>query len=87
MKEIKTSEGLLIMKTTNTEFANATNQDFCLCDNCYDISLEGYYVAVLNRWICPLCYMKWKTSAIRYIEDISAEERNYKFYKKLISKI
>lgn len=51
MKEIKTSEGLLIMKTTNTEFANAINQNFCLCDNCYDISLEGYYVAVLNRYV------------------------------------
>ena len=84
MKEIKTSEGFLVMKTTNAEFAKATRQDGCLCDDCCAISPEGYYVAAINRWLCPQCYIGWKKTATRYSKDVPAEESNCKFYKERI---
>ena len=27
-----------------------------ICDNCNDVSMDGYYIAVLNRWFCKKCF-------------------------------
>jgi hypothetical protein len=85
MEEVKTSEGFLVLKVSNQELAKATDQEYCVCDHCLASPKEGYYVAVLNSWLCPLCYANWKKHATRYSEDIPVEERNYQFYKNLIS--
>lgn len=86
MEEVKTSEGFLILKVSNYEVAKATGTQYAICDNCCFDSTEGYYVAVLNSWLCPLCYADWKKHAIRYSEDVPVEERNYQWYKELISR-
>ena len=85
MEEVKTSEGFLILKVSNQELAKATGTEQCICDHCINPAEYGYYVAVLNSWLCPLCYADWKKRATRYSEDIPVEERNYQFYKNLIS--
>lgn len=85
MEEIKTSEGFLVLKVSNQELAKATGQEYCICDHCLASPEEGYYVAVLNSWLCPECYANWKKTATRYSEDIPVEERNYRRYKELIS--
>ena len=89
MEEIKTSEGFLIPKASNQELAKATGTKQCICDHCINPAEYGYYVAALNSWLCPppLCYADWKKTATRYSKDVPAEERNYKFYKELISKV
>ena len=81
MEEVKTSEGFLVLKVSNQELAKATNQEHCVCDHCLASPEEGYYVAVLNSWLCPLCYAKWKKHATRYSKDIPVEEINYQYYK------
>ena len=86
MEEVKTSEGFLVLKVSNYELAKATGTQYAICDNCCFDDEYGYYVAVLNRWLCPLCYAKWKKHATRYSEDVPVEERNYQWYKELISK-
>jgi hypothetical protein len=58
-----------------------------LLDKEFKVYKEGYYVAVLNSWLCPLCYAKWKKHATRYSEDVPVEERNYRRYKELISEV
>ena len=85
MEEVKTSEGFLVLKVSNYELAKATGTQYAICDNCCFDDEYGYYVAVLNSWLCPLCYAKWKKTATRYSEDVPVEERNYRRYKELIS--
>jgi hypothetical protein len=87
MEEVKTSEGFLVLKVSNYELAKATGTQYAICDNCCFDDEYGYYVAVLNSWLCPLCYAKWKKTATRYSEDIPIEERNYRRYKELISEV
>lgn len=84
-RDVKNSEGFLILRVKNEELAKATNQGYCVCDSCFSSPDEGYYVAVLNMWFCPKCYVKWKKTAIRYSEDIPVETKNYRRYKELLS--
>ncbi len=84
MKEIKTDKGFLVLEVKNEELAKATGQDCCVCDDCLEAVEVGYYVAVLNQWLCPKCYNSWIKRATRYTEDIPVEERNYQYYKNLI---
>lgn len=51
-----------------------------ICDNCAEPSANGYYIAVLNRWLCPDCYEKWKEYAHWYPEDVDVENKNFEFY-------
>ena len=87
MEEIKTSEGFLVLKVSNQELSKANGQEYCVCDKCLSAVDYGYYVAVLNLWLCSECYANWKKNAIRYSDDILVEKKNYQFYKNLISKI
>lgn len=51
-----------------------------ICDNCSEPSAKGYYVAVLNRWLCPDCFERWKEYAHWYQEDADVENKNFGFY-------
>lgn len=50
---------------------------FGVCDSCGTPSLEGYYVAVLNQWLCSKCYQEWYLRAKHYPQDVEIENRNY----------
>lgn len=52
-----------------------------ICDQCNSASATGYYVAVLNHWLCQKCYEEWSERAINYPEDATFEQRNYDYYK------
>lgn len=54
-----------------------------ICDHCGKSSHTGYYIAVLNRWMCPHCYIEWNARATRYDEDKEIEEKNFNYYKSL----
>ena len=51
-----------------------------ICDNCNDVSRDGYYIAVLNQWFCKKCFERFKSDAKWYPEDAQIEERNFKHY-------
>ncbi len=55
-----------------------------ICDNCATPSGNGYYIAVLNRWLCPKCYEEWKSTAHYYPEDADIERKNFDFYASLL---
>ena len=55
-----------------------------ICDSCNESSHIGYYVAVLNHWMCPKCYNEWLQRAKRYEEDIPTEIRNYNTYANIL---
>lgn len=50
------------------------------CDHCLARPEEGYYIAVLNEWLCEKCFNKWKTYAVYYEDDAPIERRNFDFY-------
>lgn len=56
-----------------------------ICDNCTTLHPnKGYYIAVLNQWLCPKCYEIWKLSAKWYPEDEHIEIRNYNTYASIL---
>lgn len=50
------------------------------CDYCNKYHSNGYYVAVLNQWMCPVCYERWMKWAERRSEDIPFEKSNFDRY-------
>ena len=69
----------LIIECTDLEIHNACGGPG-ICDNCNDSSMTGYYIAVLNRWLCPECFERWKRYAKWYPEDAEIENKNFNFY-------
>lgn len=60
-----------------------------ICDHCGEPHWgKGYFVAVLNRWLCPTCYKDWYRFATNYANghntDGRVETKNFEFYKKLL---
>lgn len=51
-----------------------------ICDNCCSTPSKGYYVAVLNRWLCQECYDQWCETAHWYREDAGTERKNFEYY-------
>ncbi len=84
-RDVENEQGFMILRVFRNELEEATNQKRCVCDDCLSSPEYGYYVAVLNRWLCPKCYSHWVATATRYREDIPVEEKNYKFYRNLLN--
>lgn len=74
----------LIIECTAKELRQATGQSIIMCDFCADVALahnyKGYYIAVLNQWLCSKCFEDWKTRAHWYPEDAGIENKNFEFY-------
>lgn len=83
-RDVTNEQSFRILKVYRKELEIATRQVRCCCDECLSTPLYGYYVAVLNRWLCPKCFNHWLKNATRYQEDAWVEERNYQFYKALL---
>ena len=86
MKEIVTDKGFLVMEISRQELISALGESTLgVCDSCFANAENGYYVAVLNQWLCKECYEKWLETAVYYPEDSRVEIRNYEYYKKKFS--
>lgn len=86
IKPVKTIKGFKVIKCPRKTLETATGQIKCVCDDCLNSPDIGYYIAVLNQWLCPTCYERWIKSAKRHKEDIWVENKNYSFYLKLLKK-
>lgn len=84
MKDIQNDKGFLILELTRTELLNAYGDaTLGVCDGCLSSPEGGYYVAVLNQWLCKNCYEEWYSNAVFYPEDRGVEIRNYVSVRKL----
>lgn len=76
----------LIIECSAKELRQVTGQPIIMCDFCANVALahnyKGFYVAVLNQWICKKCFEDWKRHAHWYSEDASIENKNFEFYAK-----
>lgn len=50
-------------------------------------SSKGFYVAVLNWYMCPECFNKWIKRAVHYTEDYRFEKEMFSKTKKRLSKL
>lgn len=56
-----------------------------ICDYCGKSPDSGFYVAVLNQWICPECYRDFISRNKPEPEDSWYEDRMYNKYKQLFN--
>lgn len=80
---IENEKGFKVIEVTKAEIVRLGG--FGICDHCGRPSSRGYYVAVLNRWMCPVCYKMWMGYAVHYPNDIAVEDRNFYRYKELLN--
>lgn len=76
-----------VIAVTDVELMDALEDYGCMgiCDSCGKRHKGmGYYVAVLNQWLCPECYEEWYAKAVRYAEDEKYEEDKYSLYKQIL---
>lgn len=85
-KIIENEKGFKVIEITGREMLKIGNGD--MCDNCAELSATGYYVAVMNRWFCPICYVNWYRDATNYATEHNAdgrvETKNFERFKTLL---
>lgn len=68
-----------VLEITRQEMMDKLTRYGCLgiCDMCNRPTSVGYYVAVINQWMCEDCYNDFIKSVDRYEEDMRIENRNF----------
>ena len=86
MKEFLNDKGFLVLEVSRERMLDRLSIYGCqgICDGCLSSPEIGYYVAVLNMWLCKECFDEWYARSERYAEDIRIEERNFERYKSLL---
>lgn len=82
-KKVENSKGFLVIEVSGIESIEKIG-GMAICDSCNSHHSQGYYIAVLNQWVCPDCYNEWIARAKRYEEDIRIEQRNYDLHSQLL---
>lgn len=86
MAQIKDNKkGFKVIQISRSELVNKLGEygGMGICDSCGKTAQTGYYIAVLNRWFCPHCYIEWNAYATYYDEDKKIEEKNFNYFKSL----
>ena len=58
---------------------------YAICDMCNNKSFIGYFVSVLNFWVCPECFKEWYKTAKHYEVDIPYEIKKYEQISSMLS--
>ena len=87
METVENEKGFRVLKIDRTELLSKTARFGAIgvCDRCGHAPHTGYYVAVLNYWLCPDCFRNWYQDAEHYEEDLAYEEKKYRSYRKLFT--
>lgn len=81
-------KGFKIIEVSSEEMIKARCGN--ICDYCGEPHFGiGYYVAVLNQWLCPTCFKEWYQFATNYATPHNAdgriENKNFNFYRQLFN--
>ena len=84
-KVIENKKGFKVIEISKEELLKKLSQygSVGICDFCGNPTEVGYYVAVINQWLCQDCYQDFLDKSQYYPEDKPIEDRNFKFYSKL----
>lgn len=75
----QSSKGFKVIRTETIAEALKLG-GIAICDSCNNASYTGYYVAVLNNWLCDECYEDWHLRAKYYSEDADYENMLFTQY-------
>ena len=81
-QKVENKKGFKVLKMSLEEINYIGG--FGICDYCNTPAKEGYYVAVLNQWLCPKCYNEWYIRATYYKEDSEVENRNFTHMQEML---
>lgn len=78
-KVVDNYKGFKVLEITRQEMMDKLTRYGCLgiCDMCHRPTSVGYYVAVINQWMCKGCYNDFIKSIDRYEEDMKIENKNF----------
>ena len=76
-KKVENDKRFLVLEVTAEELKKVGGLG--ICDECNQFAESGYYVAVLNHYMCQKCYNEFMSRAINYPEDAEIEIRNYDY--------
>ena len=81
-KIIDNKKGLKIIQMSKDELIPIGG--YGICDFCGITPENGYYIAVLNQWVCKDCYEQWECRTIPCKKDGEIEQRRFIHIKKLL---
>lgn len=84
-KIVENKKGFRVLEVSREELISALSKfgSMGICDQCGETPPVGYYVAVLNQWLCPKCYNNFISKTKWYKEDAPFEERYWKVALKM----
>lgn len=68
-KQFKSPQGYAVLKMSLPECISVFKGGAGICDNCECAAMEGYYVPVLNHYLCLKCYQDFTRRTPYYPED------------------
>lgn len=79
-KIVENKKGFKVLEVSRVELLSTLSKfgSMGICDQCGERPAVGYYVAVLNRWLCPKCYNDFIQKVKWYKEDAPFEDRYWK---------
>lgn len=87
IKKFKSPQGYTVLKMSLFECTSIFKGGAGICDNCGRAVLEGYYVPVLNHYLCPKCYQDFTQRTPYYPEDAYFESYWLDYVSKRIKKL
>lgn len=87
VKQFKSPQGYDVLKMSLFECTSIFQGGTGICDNCGQATMEGYYVPVLNHYICRKCYQDFTQRPPYYQEDAYFESYWLDYVTKRIKKL
>jgi len=82
-KYIDNKTGFKIIEVSYKEITSW--EGFGICDHCNEkinLSINHFYIPVLNHCVCPKCKDEWERNAKFYPEDLAYQAKNIEWLKK-----
>lgn len=87
IKQFKSPQGYIVLKMSLSECISIFNGGAGICDNCGRAAMDGYYVPVLNHYLCPKCYRDFTQRTPYYQEDAYFESYSLEYVTNRIKKL
>ena len=84
IEKFKIDKGYIVYKMSNIDAIGIFN-GFGICDDCSSSTRVGYYVPVLNHYMCEDCFNEWQKVCIYYEEDLWFQSGNVKIVDNIIN--
>lgn len=86
---VENKKGFKVIQISRKELIDMFGQhgNVGICGGCRKEADIGFYVAILNSWLCPHCYKEWYNKVYNheyYKQYENLENSNFNFYKYIL---